>query len=100
MASRSHWLTDAMTFSTSRPAADPVSRLSATDTSDTPRRWNRSSNSPRSRTDEPVEFRHDHHRHLTAVHQIEQSRETGPVQILGGHARVGDHVEQRRVVNR
>src|SRR5580700_6116076 len=43
IASRSHWLTAVMMFRTSRPAAEPVSSDSATDTSATPRRSNRSS---------------------------------------------------------
>ena len=51
MASRSHWLTLTIMFRTNRPAAEPVSRDSATETRETPFRWNSSSRSARSRTD-------------------------------------------------
>src|SRR5665811_1995644 len=51
MASRSHWLTETMMLRTSLPEALPVSSDSATDTSETPRRWNCSSRTARSFTD-------------------------------------------------
>src|ERR1035437_8358488 len=51
MASRSHWLTETMMFRTSLPEALPVSRDSATDTNETPRRWNCSNKTARSLTD-------------------------------------------------
>jgi hypothetical protein len=50
IASRSHCETAVIMLITSLPAAEPVSSDSATDTNDTPRRWNRSSNSARSFT--------------------------------------------------
>src|ERR1035437_10105772 len=51
MASRSHWLTETIMLSTSLPEALPVSSDSATETNETPRRWNCSSSPAQSFTD-------------------------------------------------
>src|SRR5664280_2762339 len=51
MASRSHWLTETMILRTSLPEALPVSSDSATDTNETPRRWNCSNRTAKSFTD-------------------------------------------------
>src|ERR1039458_9923834 len=51
IASRSHWLTETMILRTSLPEAEPVSSDSATDTNETPRRWNCSSRTAKSLTD-------------------------------------------------
>src|ERR1039458_7634357 len=51
MASRSHWLTETMILSKNLTEAEPVSNDSATETSETPRRWNCSSRTAKSFTD-------------------------------------------------
>src|SRR6202521_2264863 len=85
-----------MMFSTSLPAAEPVSSDSATNTNATPRRSKRSRSSHRSFTlpGEPVQLGDDDGLYLAALHHREQPGHAGPVQALGRLTAFDDDVAQ------
>ena len=101
IASRSHWLTAVMMFNTRRPAAEPVSSDSATDTRATPRPLEALQqraqilHAPR----EPIELSDDHRLYIAGINEPEQPRHTRTVQALGGLSAVDDDVDQVGVVD-
>src|ERR1035438_584025 len=95
MASRSHWLTAPMMVITRRPAAEPVSSDSVTETNATFFLSNSSSRSHRSLTlrVQPVEFGDDYASHLSALHQRQKPLKPGAVEALGRFAINDDLVQ-------
>jgi hypothetical protein len=83
-----------MMFSTSRPAAEPVSTDSATDTNATPRRSKRSNSSHRFFTVRVSRSSHDDGLCLAVLHHREQSGHARPVQALGGLTALDDDFAQ------
>jgi len=82
MASRSHCDTAVMMLSTSRPAAVPVSRDSATLTKDT-----------------PVQLRNDDDIHGAGIHQGQETRHARTAQGLCRFACVNDDFRQFRALH-
>jgi hypothetical protein len=90
-----------MMFRTNRPAAEPVSSDSATDTScDTaPFEALQQRAQILHASREPIELRDDDRLDFASVNQCEQARHAGAVQALGGLAAIDDNVDQLGAVD-
>jgi hypothetical protein len=99
IASRSHWFTEVVMFNTSRPAADPVSSDSATDTSVTPRRLKRSSRVQIDASGETIQLSYDDRLYVAGVYQMQHPLKSRPFQTLRRLTFINHDIQQRRVVH-